>query len=490
VGTIGSDAPTALADKQPPHRLHQPSRLLSALGLGGRLLIWLVVALVGTLTALVAAVHVADGLVATAVRNTVLHELTLRLPSWLQPPDPALQPLGALRGVITGPDGRPLADAAVIVADRRGVTYRAVTDASGAYVITDLPAGLYRVAAAHPSSGPARSWFALPTASTQLGTLRWRPPVAVREQRSTVADLALGPFVKLTPTAGARLSFGEETTVEQGPPFPGTAVRRPFTLTAPVGDRLVLDTLQGRVAFAPAERSATGVVYAPVGPGQYPTIVIIYPGLPETWEAVSVALATDGFVVVAYTPLNFPDLTVDTRDLLFLTQELRAGRLSPSAAPDRQCVAGGSFSTLWTFLLVQQTDAYRCVLSLGGLSDAFLFREDWTAGRITPDPRMAPVPQMMAALGTPDVWPDLYLYLSVVDHVQALPPTLIVHGDGDTLVPINQSVRLAERMQQAGQPYELKLYSGMEHYLDPTKADADTIDLLARSLAFFHRYLD
>jgi hypothetical protein len=36
----------------------------------------------------------------------------------------------------------------------------------------------------------------------------------------------------------------------------------------------------------------------------------------------------------------------------------------------------------------------------------------------------------------------------------------------------------------------LVIYTGMEHYLDSSKADADTLDLLARTLAFFHRHLD
>ena len=97
---------------------------------------------------------------------------------------------------------------------------------------------------------------------------------------------------------------------------------------------------------------------------------------------------------------------------------------------------------------------------------------------------------MMAAIGTPDVGPDPYLALSVIEHTEALPPILIVHGSGDTIVPINQSVRLAERLQAQGKPYELMLYDGMEHYLDATKGDADTLDLLQRTLAFFHRHLD
>ena len=102
---------------------------------------------------------------------------------------------------------------------------------------------------------------------------------------------------------------------------------------------------------------------------------------------------------------------------------------------------------------------------------------------------MAPVPEMMAAMGPPDTGADLYLRLSVIEHLDRLPPTLIVHGSGDTLVQTNQSERLAERLRANGQPHELQLYTGMEHYLDASKPDPSNADLLARTLAFFRRYL-
>jgi dipeptidyl aminopeptidase/acylaminoacyl peptidase len=129
------------------------------------------------------------------------------------------------------------------------------------------------------------------------------------------------------------------------------------------------------------------------------------------------------------------------------------------------------------------------VLSLGGIADAFLYYRDWEAGRITPDPHLAPVPEMMAAMGRPHVAPDLFLRLSAIERAGGLPPLLLVHGDGDTIVPTNQSSVLAARRQSRGLPVELRIYGGMEHYLAADKADADTVDLLERTLAFFHRHL-
>ena len=65
-----------------------------------------------------------------------------------------------------------------------------------------------------------------------------------------------------------------------------------------------------------------------------------------------------------------------------------------------------------------------------------------------------------------------------------------VHGYGDTTVAVEQSLRLAERLRALGRPVELRLYDGMEHYLDASRPDPGNADLLARTLAFFRRHLD
>jgi hypothetical protein len=412
----------------------------------------------------------ADGLVVVTARHTIQHRLLALLP-WAGLDAPlAAGARGELAGVVLGADGRPVAGATVLVAEPNGVAHRATTGADGRYTLTDLPAGVYRPVAAATGHGPVAALLALPTPWPAVGTLRWRPTVTVPPGGRATAELRLTPPRRQMATAGARLEFGPEDITERAAPFPSRARRQPFTL---ITDR----------------RSTGGVVYAPEEGGPYPTVLIIYPGLPETWENVSVPLAAGGFTIVAFTPLNFPDLNADTSDLLFLTEALAAGRLSPHAAPGRQCAAGGSFSTLWTFLLLQQSDAYRCGLSLGGIGDAFLYFEDWSAGRITPDPRLAPVPEMMAAMGAPDIAPDLFLQLSAVEHLAPLPPLLLVHGSGDTIVLTNQTERLHERLRALGKPVEMRLYNGMEHYLAADKADPDTVDLLERTLAFFRRHL-
>lgn len=54
--------------------------------------------------------------------------------------------------------------------------------------------------------------------------------------------------------------------------------------------------------------------------------------------------------------------------------------------------------------------------------------------------------------------------LSPIDHVSAdAPPTLIIHGDADALVPLQQSQRFAEAMKHAGATCELIVRHGRGH---------------------------
>lgn len=55
--------------------------------------------------------------------------------------------------------------------------------------------------------------------------------------------------------------------------------------------------------------------------------------------------------------------------------------------------------------------------------------------------------------------------LSPIDHVRPdLPPVFIIHGDADTLVPVDQSTRFVERARQAGAPeVELIIKPGKPH---------------------------
>jgi dipeptidyl aminopeptidase/acylaminoacyl peptidase len=63
-------------------------------------------------------------------------------------------------------------------------------------------------------------------------------------------------------------------------------------------------------------------------------------------------------------------------------------------------------------------------------------------------------------------------------------PLLILHGGADDRVGPEQSLALAQRLQQLGQPYELVVYAGDDHGLNGHREDAQR-----RTLNWFRQHL-
>jgi acetyl esterase/lipase len=86
--------------------------------------------------------------------------------------------------------------------------------------------------------------------------------------------------------------------------------------------------------------------------------------------------------------------------------------------------------------------------------------------------------------GRPKDVPDRYAAASPARHVTPdTPPMLLIHGDADRLVPLDQSRRLAAALEQAGVPHHLVVVPGARHGFD---FHAGQRDLLPAVLAFLN----
>ncbi len=66
--------------------------------------------------------------------------------------------------------------------------------------------------------------------------------------------------------------------------------------------------------------------------------------------------------------------------------------------------------------------------------------------------------------GTPDEAPERYKAASPITYVSKDdPPVLTLHGDKDTLVPVEQAKALDEKMKAVGAPHTLIIYKGQGH---------------------------
>jgi dipeptidyl aminopeptidase/acylaminoacyl peptidase len=78
--------------------------------------------------------------------------------------------------------------------------------------------------------------------------------------------------------------------------------------------------------------------------------------------------------------------------------------------------------------------------------------------------------------------------MAVKNVTREFPPTMLLHGNADTDVPYEQSVMMAEQLQQHGVPHQLITLEKGEHGFDG--ADPAKIDAAYReALAFTKKYL-
>jgi acetyl esterase/lipase len=96
------------------------------------------------------------------------------------------------------------------------------------------------------------------------------------------------------------------------------------------------------------------------------------------------------------------------------------------------------------------------------------------------------VPAVQLLLGgMPEDVPQLTLLASPVEHVDAGdPPALILHGDQDLTIPVNQALELDAAYRRAGLVAEMMIINGVGHVARPFFSDAPAVE---RAVEFLHR---
>ncbi len=73
--------------------------------------------------------------------------------------------------------------------------------------------------------------------------------------------------------------------------------------------------------------------------------------------------------------------------------------------------------------------------------------------------------------------------------VKHLPPTLIVHGDADKTVPVEEALALERLLKGKSLKYELKIYKNQDHLFLKNLLSPDITDAKRLTLAFFDKHL-
>ncbi|MFW5633767.1 MAG: alpha/beta hydrolase family protein [Erythrobacter sp.] len=128
--------------------------------------------------------------------------------------------------------------------------------------------------------------------------------------------------------------------------------------------------------------------------------------------------------------------------------------------PDRACIVGASYGGYAALAGVTvQQGLYKCAVAVAPVSDIRdMYMEDYRASGRARTTRIA----LREQLGDPGLWNDVSP-LRLADRADA--PILLIHGRDDTVVPYTHSLRMADKLKDAGKPFEFVTLDGEDHWL-------------------------
>ncbi|NOX60943.1 MAG: prolyl oligopeptidase family serine peptidase [Chloroflexi bacterium] len=363
---------------------------------------------------------------------------------------------GALSGWVTDTEGRPVADALVLVSTVKGETFTARSDEKGWYAITGIPRGSYRPIAA--------AWgYELPPASLspQAG------PIMRLGDAPQRFDAALTPRRPWRPEA-------QPETLQVGPPV---SVSSDFAIESQAVRRAITFTHESVVV------NSDFLYTPPRGSGPWPMLVIVYPTIATNWEKATVPFAASGYAVLAIgpDPDRGLDLDAHARDMQLVIRYAQEGLLGDFFVGPEFVLATGSFGSLYGYRALPDLQHLLAIVNIGGVSDAFLGVQALYSETLQIPP---PYDLAIASMGRPDREPAFFLAYSPAFWAKHHPPTYIMHTYEDEVIPYNQAQRLAQALAEAGVSHELYLFHSETHYLDPRAPTEQALNVFNRVLAF------
>lgn len=224
-------------------------------------------------------------------------------------------------------------------------------------------------------------------------------------------------------------------------------------------------------------------LYQPVADGKSdaalrPAIIFVHGGAwkggnREIYHYYCVKLAEQGYVVatVSYRLSDVAPFPAAVQDVKCAVRWLRANAERLHVDPDRIAMAGGSAGGHLSMMAGYVTDnpelegtgghpevssRIQAVVNLYGPTD---LTTDFARDNDV-------VVKFLGGESYADK-PELYRLASPNTHVSADdPPTLILHGSIDTVVPIAQAELLVDKLKEAGVPYEYDRVEGWPHTMD------------------------
>jgi dipeptidyl aminopeptidase/acylaminoacyl peptidase len=243
-----------------------------------------------------------------------------------------------------------------------------------------------------------------------------------------------------------------------------------------------------RVTIPEDDISMAGILYGPGDPGESDPAVIVLHGWLEPGEngadMVSIVawhLAREGYVALALSMRGWPDTGGNDdcggRQPFDVVQAVQWLSRQPGVNPDRIGLLGFSQGGQVALLAAGLTPKVKAVVAFFPVTNL----ERWAQTTQTPGIKDAYVPEVCAK--------DLGLKAkSPINGACAInAPTLLIHGEQDTRVPMDQSLEMAKAMMDCGKKVQLQLVKDGEHTLK--KDHKGWIEAWEHTKKFFSEHL-
>ena len=243
-----------------------------------------------------------------------------------------------------------------------------------------------------------------------------------------------------------------------------------------------------RVAIHGDDITLAGILYSPDDPGKSDAAIIVLHGWLEPEEngadMVSIVawhLAREGYVALALSMRGWPD--TGGRDDCGGKQPFDVVRAvewlsrQPGVNPNRIGLLGFSQGGQVALLAAALTPQIKAVVAFFPVTDL----DRWARTTQSPSIKDAYVPQVCAR--------DLGLKAkSPITSACAIhAPTLLIHGEEDTRVPMDQSLEMAKTMLNCGKTVQLQLVKGGGHMLE--KGHKGWLEAWNLTKAFLNQHL-
>ena len=147
--------------------------------------------------------------------------------------------------------------------------------------------------------------------------------------------------------------------------------------------------------------------------------------------------------------------------------------------PKRVCIVGASYGGYAALAGVTlEQGVYRCAVAVAGVSDLHKF----IGGRYVDASRSSSVRYWDRFVGARDPSDPVLDQISPAKHADKVSvPVLLIHGRDDTVVPFEQSDRMAAAMKDAGKPVQFVILQSEDHWLS---REATRTQMLQATVSF------